>query len=134
MAVPRRVLWWAEKTPDAVAVAFAGGALSYGELAARALGLAGRLAVLGVGAESRVAVCLERTAEMVVVQLGVMLAGGCYVPLDPGLPEERLDYLVSDSGAEVLVTRSALRESVSRREGVAVVCVDEPGSEAEPGE
>jgi amino acid adenylation domain-containing protein len=107
-AVHERVLAQAEASPEAQAVAFPGGSLSYGELADRGRRFAGRLVALGVGPEARVAVCLERSPEMVVALLAVLVAGGCYVPLDPALPDERLAYLLRDCGARVLLTREEL--------------------------
>src|SRR5205823_2828261 len=84
------------------------------------------LRMLGVGAEQRVGLCVERGVEMVVGLLGVLKAGGAYVPLDPGYPRARLEYMVKDAEAEVVVTRSGLREllqgSVRR-----MVCLDLEG-------
>ena len=93
----------ARRTPEAPAVSFAGEALSYGELARRANQLARRLREFGVGPESRVALCLERSLDLVVGILGILEAGGAYVPLDPGYPRERLAFMVEDSGACVVV-------------------------------
>src|SRR5208283_3954506 len=99
----------ASRTPDAIAVVCDGhAALSYAELAQRANRLAHRLAGLGVGPESVVGVCLERSPEMVVGLLGIVAAGAAYLPLDPDYPEERLTYMLRDAGATVLLTQSAL--------------------------
>ncbi|HYR09004.1 MAG TPA: amino acid adenylation domain-containing protein, partial [Longimicrobium sp.] len=80
----------AERTPGAVAVVFEGRSLAYAELNARANGLAHHLRSLGVGPDARVAVCLERSPEMVIALLAVLKAGGAYVPLDPDHPAERI--------------------------------------------
>ncbi|HWS56339.1 MAG TPA: amino acid adenylation domain-containing protein, partial [Pyrinomonadaceae bacterium] len=96
------------RAPDSVAVAGDGERLTYAELNARANRLARRLRRLGVGPESRVAILLERSPELVVSLLAVLKAGGCYVPLDPAYPEGRLRFMLEDSGAEVLLTDSAL--------------------------
>ncbi|HEX7240187.1 MAG TPA: amino acid adenylation domain-containing protein, partial [Longimicrobiaceae bacterium] len=98
----------AERTPDAAAVVFRGRALAYGELERRANRLAHALRRRGVGPESRVGVCLGRTPATLVALLGVLKAGGAYVPLDPAYPAERLEYMLRDSGARVLVTEEGL--------------------------
>ncbi|HEX6912627.1 MAG TPA: condensation domain-containing protein, partial [Longimicrobium sp.] len=114
----------AEKTPDAVAVAFGAESLTYGELDAQANRLANHLVRLGVGPEVRVGLCLERGLELLPALLGVMKAGGAYVPMDPAHPAERLAYVMEDSGAAVLVVQERLRARVPVREGVRVVPVD----------
>jgi amino acid adenylation domain-containing protein/non-ribosomal peptide synthase protein (TIGR01720 family) len=112
-------------TPTAPAVLWDGGALAYGELNERANRLARHLVSLGVGRETRVGICLERGAEMIVAMLAVLKAGGAYVPLDPGYPAERLAWMTADSGAAVLVTRDALRGALSDvSPGARVVSVD----------
>ncbi|HET7233945.1 MAG TPA: amino acid adenylation domain-containing protein, partial [Longimicrobium sp.] len=114
----------AARTPDAVAVVFEEDLLTYRELDERANRLAHHLARLGVGPEARVAVCLERSLEMVVAVLGVLKAGGAYVPLDPGYPAERLAFMLADCGAAVLLTRGALGELAPAPAGARVVCLD----------
>ncbi|MER5643542.1 amino acid adenylation domain-containing protein [Streptosporangium sp. NPDC002524] len=98
----------AELTPDAPAVVSAEGTLTYGRLEERAGALARRLRERGVGAETPVAVCLPRSAELIVALLAVLKTGGCYVPLDPEYPAERLGFMLSDSGSPLLLTRSTL--------------------------
>src|SRR5437899_8825947 len=102
----------AAATPDAVAVVFAGEELSYGELDARAHQLAHHLRALGVGAESVVGVCLERSLELVVALIAVLKAGGGSLPLDPEPPAERLHYMMADAGAAVLISATGLRDRV----------------------
>jgi hypothetical protein len=97
-----------ERTPDAVAVVFEGASLSYGELNRRANQVAHHLRELGVRPDERVALCIERSLEMVVGLLGVLKAGGAYVPLDPAYPVERLRFMLEDSGPSVLVTQGTL--------------------------
>jgi len=82
--------------------------LTYADLLARADRLAGRLVELGVGPEARVGVCLDRTVDLPVALLAVLRAGGAYVPLDPAYPRERLEFMLRDSGAGVLITQSDL--------------------------
>ena len=103
----------AAATPEAVAVVHDGERLSYGELAARAGRLAYHLRGLGVGPESRVGICLERSLDLVVAILGVLAAGGAYVPLDPAYPRERLAFLLADSGVSVLVTAGGLLSALA---------------------
>jgi amino acid adenylation domain-containing protein len=93
-----------ERTPDAPAVEFEGQHLSYRELCARADGVARRLRESGVGADSRVGVCVERGLETAVAVLGVLKAGGAYVPLDPAYPVERLAFMLEDARCAVLLT------------------------------
>ncbi|HLE84915.1 MAG TPA: amino acid adenylation domain-containing protein, partial [Thermoanaerobaculia bacterium] len=94
----------ARRHPDAVAVVAGAGHLSYGELRRRAHRLAGELRRRGVGPETPVALALERSAELVVAILGTLEAGGCYLPLDPSDPEERIAFMVADVAAPVVVT------------------------------
>ncbi len=82
--------------------------LTYAELGARAFDLAARLRRLGIGPEARVALCLERSAELVWCILAVLEAGGTYVPLDPADPPERLALLLRECGARVLIIQPAL--------------------------
>ncbi len=98
----------AERTPTALAVADEQQRLSYAELDRLANQLAWRLRREGVGCESLVAVCLERSVEMLVAVLGVLKAGGAYVPLDPSYPEARLRFMLADTAAEVVLTEQHL--------------------------
>ncbi|MFL5384639.1 MAG: amino acid adenylation domain-containing protein, partial [Longimicrobiaceae bacterium] len=98
----------AEETPEATAVVFAGGELTYAQLNARANRLAHRLRALGVGPDARVAICAERTPEMVAGLLAVLKAGGAYVPLDPAYPEERLRWLLADSAPVAVLAHGSL--------------------------
>jgi amino acid adenylation domain-containing protein len=117
----------ASRAPDAVAIAFQGETLSYGALNRRANQLAHHLAQLGVGPETRVAICLERGPEMIVSVLAVLKAGGAYVPLDPAYPSERLAFVLADAAVPVLVTQESLRAALSAGDGIAVVSVDGDG-------
>ncbi|MCW2917369.1 MAG: hypothetical protein JWN52_5437, partial [Actinomycetia bacterium] len=115
----------AQATPDAVAVTFEDRQLTYAHLWTRAVRLAHRLRNLGVGPEARVGVCLERSPDLVVAVVGVLLSGGAYVPLDPDYPIERLRFMLADSRTSVLVTE----ESVLARLGDGlthdhILCLD----------
>ncbi|HEY0172167.1 MAG TPA: amino acid adenylation domain-containing protein, partial [Pyrinomonadaceae bacterium] len=103
----------AGRTPEATAVRFAGDRLTYRELNGRANRLAHHLRSLGIGAESLVAVCMERSVEMVVALLGVLKAGGAYVPLDPEYPRQRLDFIIEETQAPLLLTQEHLRERIA---------------------
>ena len=112
-----------ERTPDAVAVEFAGKRLSYGELNRRANQLAHHLRGLGAGPDVLMGLCVERSLEMAIAVLGILKAGGAYVPLDPSFPQERLAYMVEDSGMRVLVTHRELDAGLPVRPA-AVVYLD----------
>jgi amino acid adenylation domain-containing protein/non-ribosomal peptide synthase protein (TIGR01720 family) len=114
----------AAQTPGAVAVVFNGERLTYGELNARANGLARHLRSLGVAPETRVAVLLERSLHLIVSVLGVLKAGGAYVPLDPNYPVERISFMVRDAQASILLTRRSLLGDFDAA-GARVVCFDE---------
>ncbi|MGN4062994.1 AMP-binding protein, partial [Burkholderia gladioli] len=98
----------AARTPEAVAVAFEADTLSYAQLNARANRLAHYLRGRGVGPEQRVAICLERSLDMMVALLAVLKAGAAYVPLDPAYPAERLAYMLEDARPAMLLTHDAL--------------------------
>jgi len=133
----------AAAAPDAEAVVSEGVRLSYAELNGRANQLARRLRALGVGPDARVALLLERSAEMIVGLLGALKAGGAYVPLDPSAPPERLRFMLEDAGAAALVTRGGLAESLpahaarvvrldSDREAIARLGAEDLGVEVAP--
>src|SRR5262249_8424956 len=100
----------AAQAPGGIAVVFEQEALSYAQLEARANQLAQHLRALGVGAETVVGLCLERSLEMVVGLIGILKAGGAYLPLDPSYPAQRLSFMLADAGARVVITHSALRD------------------------
>src|SRR5262249_4429833 len=113
----------AEDAPDAIAVACGNDLLSYQELNRRANQLARYLKKMGVKPETPVAVCLNRSAEMVVAQLAILKSGGAYLPLDPEYPKERLEYILEDASAPVVITGQGLAKEIGtgRRN---IVCVD----------
>ncbi|MFN8009511.1 MAG: condensation domain-containing protein, partial [Terriglobia bacterium] len=115
------------RTPEAVAVVFGEKELSYRELNARANQFAHYLREQGVGPEVLVALCVERSVEMLVCLLGILKAGGAYVPLDPQYPAERLSFMLEDSGAAVVVTEQAFLGRFEA-EGVRTVCLERDGA------
>ena len=96
---------WAARTPNAVAVLFNGTTLTYRELNERANRLARRLRRHGIGVGSLVGLSMNRSHEMIVGLVAIMKAGGAFTPLDPRLPEERLQFLAADANLHVILTR-----------------------------
>jgi amino acid adenylation domain-containing protein len=107
----------AARTPEAVAAVCEGERLTYAELNAKANRLAHHLRSLGVRPDDRVAICAERSLEMVVGLLAILKAGGAYVPLDPGYPAERLAFMLKDSAPIAVLTHGAARAELE--EGLA---------------
>ncbi|WP_248800725.1 amino acid adenylation domain-containing protein [Pseudomonas sp. MWU13-2105] len=109
--------------PEAIAVRFEEHTLTYGELNRQANQLAHSLLEAGVRPDARVAICVERSLEMVVGLLGILKAGAAYVPMDPGYPAERLQHMLSDSAPSALISTRALLASLP---GVTapVLCLD----------
>ncbi len=103
----------ADRTPHNVAVVCDEERLTFAELNARANRLAQHLRKRGVGPEVRVAICVERSVEMIVGLLGILKAGGTYVPLEPSYPAERIAFIHSDSEARLLLTQQHLQESLT---------------------
>jgi amino acid adenylation domain-containing protein len=126
-AVARR----AREEPARAAVEHGQRRLSYGELDARAGRLAGRLLALGAGPERVVGVLLPRSIELVVAELGVLRAGAAYLPLDPVLPARRVEVVLREAGAAMLVTTAELAGKVAGAVP-AIVHVDGAG-DAPPG-
>ncbi len=120
-------LAWEARQPHAPAVIQGDRILSYRELREEAERLACRLRALGVGAETRVTVCLDETIERIVAVVGTLLAGGAWVPLDPAYPRERLAWMLEDSAAAVVLTREALLPALPPTTAT-VLCLDGPWS------
>ncbi|EEF63175.1 amino acid adenylation domain protein [Pedosphaera parvula Ellin514] len=137
-----------ERTPKAVAVQFESSQLTYDELNKKANRLAHHLKRLGVGPETLVGLCVDRSLEMVVGLLAILKAGGAYVPLDPHYPKERLAFILHDCRTPVLLTQQRLLESLpklipesetsSNAKTPTVICLDsdlltvEQGDERNP--
>jgi amino acid adenylation domain-containing protein len=116
----------AAATPAATAVIFAGQELTYAELARRAGQLAGVLRRLGVGPEERVGICVERSFDVLAAALGVLGAGGAYLPIDPEYPRERIAHLVATAGVQLILTHRPLLPLVDQgAEGSRILCLDE---------
>lgn len=109
-AVDQEVDRQAARTPDSVAVVFEDQSLTFSELSRRTSLLAGRLSQLGVQPGTCVAICAERSLEMVIALNAVLKAGGAFVPLDPSYPLERLRFMLGDSGAAVVLTQAHLEQ------------------------
>ncbi len=111
-------------TPDATALSDGERTFTYAELDRRATALATVLATHGITTESRVAVCVDRSAELVIAIMAVLRAGGAYVPIDPDYPAEHIAYIASDSGARVAITDGVIgRDS----HGAAVDALERAG-------
>ncbi|RKH34044.1 non-ribosomal peptide synthetase, partial [Corallococcus llansteffanensis] len=117
----------ARKTPDAVALRFGDAHLTYRQLDERSNQLAHALVALGVGPDTPVALCLERSFELLIALFGVLKAGGAYVPLDPAYPRERLAFMLEDCAAPVLLSHSSLRHELPPYAG-HLLCLDEEAS------
>ncbi|MEV0388562.1 amino acid adenylation domain-containing protein [Nonomuraea sp. NPDC050643] len=118
------------RDPGAIAVEFGAETLTYDELNRRANRLAHRLRALGVGPDTPVGICAERSPMLVAAILGVLKAGGGYVPLDPGHPDERLDLIIEDSRMPVLLTTQGGR--FAGRVDTVIALEDAPGEETNP--
>jgi len=105
----------AQKTPEAIAIVFEDKQLTYEELNRRSNQVAHYLQKQGVKAETLVPICVERSLEMVVGILGVLKAGGAYVPIDPNYPQERISYMLEDTGAELVLSTKAAREKLGEK-------------------
>ncbi|MEU4641569.1 amino acid adenylation domain-containing protein [Micromonospora sp. NPDC023814] len=114
----------AARTPDAVAVTFEGRNVTYAELNGAANRVAHRLRAAGVGPETLVGVCAERSVELVAGLLGVLKAGGAYLPLDPEYPADRLSFMVTDAAAPVVLVQEHLRD-VLPDTGATVLALDD---------
>lgn len=112
----------AERTPDAIAIAYEGRTLTYRELNTRANKLAHHLKSIGVESEVLVGLCVNRSPEMVIGLLGILKSGG-YVPLDPAYPIDRLAFMLQDADVHFVVTTETLRSTLPTN-GATVVSLD----------
>ena len=110
-------------TPQRVAISFAGKQFTYENVNAKANQLAHHLRELGVRSEQPVGLYMERCSEMLIGVLGILKAGGCYVPLDPASPPERLAFIIEEASLSILITQSTLATHITHDQ-VRTVCLD----------
>src|SRR5262249_35236601 len=108
------------RTPEAIALVHGGQQLTYAELDRKANQLGHHLRTLGVGPEVTVGICVDRSPELAIGVLGILKAGGAYLALDPAYPRERLEFMLEDARARVLVTQEHLRNALPRTEAQVV--------------
>ena len=113
----------AAKNPDAIALVFGDEQLTYQQLNHRANAVAHHLRSLGVSPDVPVAICIERSLEMIVGILGILKAGGAYIPLDPAYPKEHLAFILEDAQVPVLLTKTHLLARLPAQKS-EVVCLD----------
>lgn len=122
----------ARQTPEATAVVCGRDSLTYQQLDERANRLAHALQKQGVTLETPVALCLDRSLEMMVALLAVLKAGGTYLPLDPSYPAERLAYMVTDAGAQLIITQSHLTTTLHEAglpDGVTLLVLEDAAAD-----
>lgn len=110
--LPEAIKQQARARPEATALRFGDRRVSYAELDARADAIAAALRAAGLGRGALVALCLDRSPDMVAALLGVHRAGAAYLPLDPEFPPARLDYIINDAGAAALLTEARLADKL----------------------
>ncbi len=114
---------WAEKQPDQTALVFAGETMSYAELNTRANQLAHYLRKKGLGPDDIVGISLPRSLDVPVAVLAILKAGGAFLPIDPTYPQERIAYMIEDSGIATLITHKSVAGQFDR-EGLEVLALD----------
>ncbi|RNL86220.1 amino acid adenylation domain-containing protein [Halostreptopolyspora alba] len=134
LTVPELFARQVRRAPDAVAVVSADSAVSYRELDERSSSLAEVLRRRGVGPETVVAVAMSRSVDLAVTLLGVLKAGGAYLPIDPTFPTERIGSVASDSSARVLLTDAATARTLSADLDVPVILFDDLWSDTAGGD
>ena len=101
----------ASKRPEAVCLEFCGRQLTYAQVDSEASRIAGRLRISGARPGVLIAIYLERSLELITAMLGVLKSGAAYLPIDPTVPQKRLEFMLSDSGASLVITQKSLRLS-----------------------
>ncbi len=125
----RRFEAQASRTPDAPALEFEGETWRYRDLDRRADALATRLVASGAGAGTVVAVCLERSHDLLAGLLAILKTGAAFLPLDPAFPPPRLAMIVGDAAPSVLLTQRSLQVSLPATGAGIVLCDEEPARE-----
>jgi amino acid adenylation domain-containing protein len=115
----------AHRTPTATALVMEDQVLTYASLDERSNQLAHYLREAGVNNTSLVPVCIDRSPEMVIAILGIMKAGGAYLPIDPGYPEDRIAYMLNDSKAGMVISSSAGKQKLEKTGTVRIISLDE---------
>jgi amino acid adenylation domain-containing protein len=113
------------RTPSAIAVAYEDSHLTYAALSAKADELAGYLQANGVYSDTLVAVCIDRSLDMIVSILGVLKVGGAYVPIDPLYPQERIAWMLENTGAAICISSSRVAAVLEGITGIQVVLADQ---------
>ncbi|RZM21687.1 MAG: amino acid adenylation domain-containing protein, partial [Pedobacter sp.] len=110
--------------PHALALVFEDKNVTYQQLNERSNQLARYLQIKGVETETLVSICLERGLEMIIGILGILKAGGAYVPIDPEYPQERINYILEDTQANLVITTLESREKIIYSEGITLIELD----------
>ncbi len=111
----------AARTPDSIAVVYQSKQLTYSELNEKANQLAGALQEKGVKPESIVGLMVDRSLDMIVSIMAILKAGGAYLPIDPEYPQERIEYMLEDSGAQLLITDKQLQEGTTYKTDIILL-------------
>ncbi len=127
-ALPSLLAEQAQRTPEAIALVFGKQRMTYRTLDQRANQLARHLLSLGAGPEVLVALCCERNLGVVVALLAILKSGSAYLPLDPGYPRERLDFMLADSGTRFLLTEQSVAAKYTPS-NVQTICMDRDQAE-----
>ncbi|HSX61738.1 MAG TPA: amino acid adenylation domain-containing protein, partial [Tahibacter sp.] len=116
----------AARTPDAIAADFHGEQLSYAELDAQANRVAHHLIALGVVPDTLVGLCAERSLDLIVGMLGILKAGAAYLPLDPDYPQDRIAYMLEDSGVDIVLAQNDVLQALPVFGDCTVLPLDAP--------
>ena len=121
-------------SPNAIALIFEGEELSYKLLDERSNKLAYYLATVGVKDGMLVPVCINRSTELLVAILGILKVGAAYVPIDPEYPQERIDYILADTSAKIIVTNNKTKQLLKYKEGTDFVVIDDLNTSSNEGD